>query len=55
MDIFQLGVIPVFALIYGYEWLGVPISWALIPSVGVVLIGLYLFYQDELHAGKGKQ
>lgn len=43
---------PFVASIYGYLLLGEPISWILIPSLGVVSIGLYLFYQDELKTEK---
>lgn len=43
---------PFVASIYGYVLLGEPISWILIPSLGVVSIGLYLFYQDELQTEK---
>lgn len=43
---------PFVASIYGYVLLGEPISWVLVPSLGVVSIGLYIFYQDELQTEK---
>ena len=42
---------PFMASIYAYFILKEPISWSLIPSLFIVSIGLYIFYQDELAAG----
>lgn len=39
---------PFVASIYGYLLLGEPLSLIQIPSLGIVSIGLYIFYQDEL-------
>ena len=39
---------PLFTAVYGFIFLNEPISMAFIVSVGIVSLGLYLFYQDEL-------
>lgn len=39
---------PVFAALYGTAFLSESIDWGFICSVGVVLLGLYFFYQEEL-------
>jgi drug/metabolite transporter (DMT)-like permease len=42
---------PVIAAVYGYFILSESISWVFLPSLCIVSIGLYIFYQDELQMG----
>lgn len=44
---------PLFSAIYGWIFLGEPITWHFYLSTCIVFAGLYLFYQDEL-ASKSK-
>ena len=44
-------LIPMFAAVYGYLFLGEHITWQLIISMFIVTIGLYIFYQEELRQG----
>ena len=39
---------PIFAAFYGYMFLNEKIGWPFYLSTGIVFIGLFLFYQDEL-------
>jgi drug/metabolite transporter (DMT)-like permease len=39
---------PLFAALYGWAFFQEIISWHFYLSIIVVLIGLYIFYQDEL-------
>lgn len=39
---------PLFAAFYGWAFLNEIITWHFYASSGIVFIGLYLFYQDEL-------
>jgi drug/metabolite transporter (DMT)-like permease len=39
---------PFVASVYGYLFIGEPLSLIQVPALGVVSIGLYIFYQDEL-------
>jgi len=41
---------PCFAAFYSWIWFGEQITWHFYASGVIVLIGLYLFYQDELSA-----
>ena len=43
--------IPLFAAFFGWLWLGEEVSCAFYTTVGLVTIGLYLFYQEELKQG----
>ncbi|HRN78438.1 MAG TPA: DMT family transporter [Candidatus Dependentiae bacterium] len=45
---------PCFAVFYSWLWFGEKITWNFYASGIIVLVGLYIFYQDELthiHAG----
>jgi len=44
-------LIPIFASIYGYFFLGEHLSWQLVTSMLIVWVGLYIFYQEELRQG----
>ena len=44
-------VLPIFAALYGWGFLNEQITWHFYTSCTIFIIGLYLFYQDEL---KGK-
>ncbi len=39
---------PIFAAVYGWAFFQEKISWHFYVSIVIVLIGLYVFYQDEL-------
>jgi drug/metabolite transporter (DMT)-like permease len=39
---------PLFAALYGWAFFQETISWHFYLSIGIVLLGLYVFYQDEL-------
>jgi drug/metabolite transporter (DMT)-like permease len=39
---------PCFAVLYSWIWFGERITWNFYASGSIVLVGLYLFYQDEL-------
>jgi drug/metabolite transporter (DMT)-like permease len=39
---------PIFAAIYGWAFFQETISWHFYASIVIVLLGLYIFYQDEL-------
>lgn len=39
---------PIFAAIYGWAFFQEKISWHFYASIVIVLVGLYVFYQDEL-------
>lgn len=39
---------PLFAALYGWAFFQETISWYFYLSIGIVLLGLYVFYQDEL-------
>ena len=39
---------PIFAALYGWAFFQEEITWHFYVSIAIVLIGLYLFYQDEL-------
>ena len=41
-------LVPIFAALYGWGFLGEKITWHFYLSSAIVFIGLYLFYQDEL-------
>lgn len=41
-------LVPIFAVLYGWGFLGEKISWHFYASCAIVFVGLYLFYQDEL-------
>lgn len=42
---------PMFAAIYSAFFFNEPITWHLFASIGIVSIGLYIFYHDELRNG----
>jgi drug/metabolite transporter (DMT)-like permease len=49
---------PIFASIHGWIFLGEPISWTILLSTAIVLIGLWIVYAAELKQGyivKGKK
>jgi drug/metabolite transporter (DMT)-like permease len=39
---------PLFAILYAWILLGETVSWIFFLSLGIVFVGLYLFYQEEL-------
>jgi drug/metabolite transporter (DMT)-like permease len=39
---------PLFAALYGWAFFGEKITWHFYLSIVIVLLGLYIFYQDEL-------
>jgi drug/metabolite transporter (DMT)-like permease len=39
---------PLFAALYGWAFFQETISWHFYLSILIVLVGLYIFYQDEL-------
>jgi drug/metabolite transporter (DMT)-like permease len=39
---------PIFAAFYGWAFFQEEITWHFYVSIAIVLVGLYLFYQDEL-------
>ncbi len=41
-------LVPIFAGLYGWGFLGETITWHFYASIAIVLFGLFLFYQDEL-------
>ncbi len=46
---------PFFATLFGWLFLGEPITWDVLYAVAVVTTGLTLFYQEELRQGYIKQ
>lgn len=46
---------PLFAAFYGWLFLGETVSWHFYVSALILLLGLYLFYQDELREQKTKE
>ena len=40
-------ITPLFAALFGWLFLGETIGWPFIASMGIIFVGLYLFYQDE--------
>jgi drug/metabolite transporter (DMT)-like permease len=43
--------IPLFASVYGYFFLGEKLTLPLVISMIIVLVGVYIFYQEELRQG----
>jgi len=41
-------ITPLFAALFGWILLGETVSWHFFLTIGIVLFGLYIFYQDEL-------
>jgi len=44
--------IPIYVAFYSWIWLGEVVSTTFLVSVFIVCVGLYVFYQDELHKTK---
>jgi len=44
-------ITPLFAAVYGWVLLGETVDWSFFFTVAFVVIGLYLFYQEELRQG----
>jgi len=40
---------PLYVSLYSWIWLGETVTWNFFASVFVVIIGLFVFYQEELH------